>query len=166
MAAVTTPYIRWFRDIGAGDLPVVGGKNASLGELYRELRSAGVRVPDGFAITVEAYRAVVEAGGLRERIAGLLRHIDGRDVAALAAAGAAIRSLIEAAPWPGALEQAVTEAYAALGGGASPAAVAVRSSATAEDLPEAGGAGRSRPARTVMSRSAGGSANNSISVRP
>ncbi|MEX2147536.1 MAG: phosphoenolpyruvate synthase [Candidatus Rokuibacteriota bacterium] len=136
------PYIRWFRDIGAGDLPVVGGKNASLGELYRELRSAGVRVPDGFAITVEAYRAVVEAGGLRERIAGLLRHIDGRDVGALAAAGAAIRSLIEAAPWPGDLEQAVTEAYAALGGGASPTAVAVRSSATAEDLPEASFAGQ------------------------
>jgi pyruvate,water dikinase len=141
-APAATPYIRWFRDIGAGDVPLVGGKNASLGELYRELRSAGVRVPDGFAVTADAYRAVVESGGLGERIASLLRGIDGRDVRALAAAGAAIRPLIETAPWPPELEHVVKEAYAALGGGAAGTAVAVRSSATAEDLPEASFAGQ------------------------
>jgi pyruvate,water dikinase len=135
-------YIRWFADIGADDVPLVGGKNASLGELYRELRSAGVRVPDGFAVTVDAYRAVVESGGLQERIAGLLRGIDGSDVRALAAAGAAVRPLVETAPWPGELERAVRAAYAALGDGAVGPAVAVRSSATAEDLPEASFAGQ------------------------
>jgi pyruvate,water dikinase len=140
--STATPYIRWFREIGAADVALVGGKNASLGELYRELTSAGVRVPDGFAITVEAYRAVVESGGLSERIAILLRGVDGRDVRALAAAGAAIRPLIEAAPWPDELERAVRDAYAALGGGAAGVAVAVRSSATAEDLPEASFAGQ------------------------
>jgi pyruvate,water dikinase len=142
-ASAARPYIRWFRDIGAGDVPLVGGKNASLGELCRELTSAGVRVPDGFAITAEAYRAVVESGGLHERIASLLRGVDGRDVGALAAAGAVIRSLIEGAPWPAALEQAVRDAYAALAGETpGGVAVAVRSSATAEDLPEASFAGQ------------------------
>jgi pyruvate,water dikinase len=141
--SAATPYIRRFRDIGIEDVPLVGGKNASLGELYRELRSAGVRVPDGFAVTAEAYRAVVEAGGVRERIASLLQGVDGRDVGALAAAGAAIRPLIEMAPWPRELEHAVEEAYAALGhGAAGGVVVAVRSSATAEDLPEASFAGQ------------------------
>jgi pyruvate,water dikinase len=142
-ALTMAAYIRWFRDITANDVPQVGGKNAGLGELYRELSSAGVRVPDGFAVTADAYRAIVEGGGLGERLADLLRGIDGRDVAALAAAGAAIRPLIEMAPWPPQLEPAVKEAYAALGGGvAGGVAVAVRSSATAEDLPEASFAGQ------------------------
>jgi pyruvate, water dikinase len=135
-------YIRWFRDIGATDVPLVGGKTASLGELYCELRSAGVRVPDGFAVTVHAYQAIVEADGLHERIASLLRGIDGRDVRALAAAGAAIRPLVETAPWPCELERAVKDAYVALGDEQADVAVAVRSSATAEDLPEASFAGQ------------------------
>jgi pyruvate,water dikinase len=130
-------FVRWFRDITLDDLPLVGGKNASLGELHRELSAAGVRVPDGFAVTAEAYRAIVEAGGLQDHIGALLREIDGRDVARLAAAGAAIRALVEAAPWPAGLERAVRDAYAALGGEAGEVSVAVRSSATAEDLPEA-----------------------------
>jgi CBS domain-containing protein len=92
------PYVRWFRDLGIDDVPRVGGKNASLGELYRELRDAGVRVPDGFAVTVDAYRVVVEVPDVHGRVAELLRGIDGRDVGALAVAGAAIRTLIEAAP--------------------------------------------------------------------
>jgi pyruvate,water dikinase len=141
-ACTAAAYIRWFRDIGAADVALVGGKTASLGELYRELRWAGVRVPDGFAVTVHAYRVVVEAGGLSQRIAGLLKGIDGRDVGALAAAGAAIRSLVETAPWPIELEQAVKDAYLTLGGGRLDTAVAVRSSATAEDLPEASFAGQ------------------------
>ena len=138
-----SPYIRWFREINADDVPLVGGKNASLGELYRELTSAGVRVPDGFAVTAEAYQAILGSGGVRGKIANLLQGIDGRDVRALAAAGAEIRPLIENAAWPGELEQAVRDAYAALGDGmAGGVAVAVRSSATAEDLPEASFAGQ------------------------
>jgi pyruvate,water dikinase len=135
--------IRWFRDLTLDDLPLVGGKNASLGELHRELRAAGVRVPDGFAVTADAYRAIVEGEGLQQRIAALLQGVDGRDVAALAAAGAAIRALVEAAPWPTDLEQSVRDAYAELGQGqAGNVSVAVRSSATAEDLPEASFAGQ------------------------
>ena len=141
--AMTRRDIRWFRDITLDDLPLVGGKNASLGELCRELSAAGVRVPDGFAVTADAYRAIVEEGGLQDRIAVLLQPIDGRDVAALAVAGTAIRALVEAAPWPPELERAVREAYAALGDGeAGGVSVAVRSSATAEDLPEASFAGQ------------------------
>lgn len=135
--------IRWFRDITLDDLPLVGGKNASLGELHRELSAAGVRVPDGFAVTAEAYRAIVEAGDLRDRMTALLQGIDGRDVARLATSGAALRSLVENAPWPADLEQLVRNAYAALGeGAAGGVSVAVRSSATAEDLPEASFAGQ------------------------
>jgi pyruvate,water dikinase len=140
---MTRGYIRWFRELTLDDLPLVGGKNASLGELYRELSAAGVRVPDGFAVTADAYRAIVEGGGLRDRIAARLQGIDGRDVAALAAAGAAIRALVESAPWPPELERAARDAYAALGDGeAAGVSVAVRSSATAEDLPEASFAGQ------------------------
>ena len=129
--SAVSSYIRRFNDIGVDDLPLVGGKNASLGELYRELRSAGVRVPDGFAITAEAYRAVVESGGVRQNIANLLEGIDGRDVRALAEAGAQIRPLIEMAPWPSGLDRAVKDAYVALGGDtADGVSVAVRSSAT------------------------------------
>jgi pyruvate,water dikinase len=135
--------IRWFRDITLDDLPLVGGKNASLGELHRELSAAGVRVPDGFAVTAEAYRAIVETGGLRDRMTALLQGIDGRDVARLATSAAALRSLVENAPWPADLEQLVRTAYAALGeGAAGGVSVAVRSSATAEDLPEASFAGQ------------------------
>jgi pyruvate,water dikinase len=137
------PYVRWFRDLGIEDVAQVGGKNASLGELFRELRSAGVRVPDGFAVTAHAYRDIVEATGVSARLADLLRGIDGRDVGALAAAGAAIRALIESAPWPPDLERAVRDAYATLSDGdPGGVAVAVRSSATAEDLPEASFAGQ------------------------
>ena len=142
MTSARAPFVRWFRDITLDDLPLVGGKNASLGELHRELSAAGVRVPDGFAVTAEAYRAIVEDGGLHERIGALLREIDGRDVARLATAGTAIRALVEAAPWPAGLERTVRDAYASLGGEAGEVSVAVRSSATAEDLPEASFAGQ------------------------
>jgi pyruvate,water dikinase len=136
-------YVRWFRDIGLEDVPLVGGKNASLGELHRELTAAGVRVPDGFAVTVDAYDAILDVADVRHRVAALLQGIDGRDVGALAAAGAAIRALLEAVPWPAPLERAVRDAYAELGGSDhGGVAVAVRSSATAEDLPEASFAGQ------------------------
>ena len=134
-------YIRWFADIGLDDVAVVGGKTASLGELYRELAAVGVRVPGGFAITADAYRAVI--ADVRDRIGELLRDVDGRDVAALARAGATIRAMVEGAAWPPELERGVRDAYAKLSEGmAGGAAVAVRSSATAEDLPEASFAGQ------------------------
>ena len=143
MTAADARYIRWFRDITLDDVPLVGGKTASLGELHRELTGVGLRVPDGFAITADAYTAILDADGIRDRIARLLHGIDGRDVAALSRAGAAIRALVEAAAWPVELEHAIGQAYAALGGpDGRGVAVAVRSSATAEDLPEASFAGQ------------------------
>jgi pyruvate, water dikinase len=138
-----TGYIAWFRDIRLDDLPRVGGKNASLGELYGELTTAGVRVPNGFAVTGEAYAALLDESGLRNRLQALLEGVSGEDVTALAKAGATLRRLIVEAPWPADLERQVREAYDALAreGGPDPS-VAVRSSATAEDLPEASFAGQ------------------------
>src|SRR6266508_3517829 len=95
-----TTYIRWFRDIGLADIGLVGGKTASLGELYGQLGAAGVRVPDGFAVTAEAYRALLDADGLRERIARILDRVRVEDVRGLAAAGAQLRRLVEDAPLP------------------------------------------------------------------
>jgi pyruvate,water dikinase len=138
-----TGYIAWFRDIRLDDLPRVGGKNASLGELYGELTAAGVEVPNGFAVTGEAYAALLDESGLRSRIAALLKDVTGEDVAVLARAGAALRQLILEAPWPAELERQIRDAYGVLAreGGPDPS-VAVRSSATAEDLPGASFAGQ------------------------
>ena len=138
-----TTYIRWFRDIGLADVGLVGGKTASLGELFGQLGAAGVRVPDGFAVTAEAYRALLDADGLRERIAAILDRVQVEDVRGLAAAGAQLRRLVEDAPLPAGLEEQVLAAYRSLRlpDGREPA-VAVRSSATAEDLPEASFAGQ------------------------
>jgi pyruvate, water dikinase len=138
-----TRYIAWFREIRLKDLPRVGGKNASLGELYGELTGAGVRVPNGFAVTGDAYGALLDESGLRAPVAALLARVSGEDVAALAQAGEAARRLVLEAPWPAGLEQEIREAYAALAQEAGPdPSVAVRSSATAEDLPEASFAGQ------------------------
>ncbi len=138
-----TSYIRWFREIRLGDVPLVGGKNASLGELYSELTGAGVRVPNGFAITAEAYTALLDGNGLRDAMARMLKGVTGEDLAALAEAGRALRRLVVEAPLPPGLEDDVIAAYRTLcreyGAGL---AVAVRSSATAEDLPEASFAGQ------------------------
>jgi len=130
-------YIRWFREIALSDVPLVGGKNASLGEMIGGLAGAGVRVPDGFATTARAYRDFLAQGGLDGRIAGVLAGLDIEDVVALAEAGAKIRAWILETPFQPALEREVRAAAAALGG-----AVAVRSSATAEDLPGASFAGQ------------------------
>jgi pyruvate,water dikinase len=116
----------------------VGGKNASLGEMIRQLSAQGVRVPGGFATTAAAYRHFIEAGGLQQQLHTILDGLDGHDIAALQAAGAAARALLLAAPLPGDVEQAILSAYRQLG---SPS-VAVRSSATAEDLPDASFAGQ------------------------
>jgi pyruvate,water dikinase len=127
-----------FDAVGLEAIPQVGGKNASLGEMIRELAGQGVRVPGGFATTAHAYRHFIASGALAERLHGILDGLDGNDIAALQAAGAAARSLLLSNPLPADLDTAILEAYRRLG---SPS-VAVRSSATAEDLPDASFAGQ------------------------
>jgi pyruvate,water dikinase len=134
-------FIRWFDDIGLGDVPLVGGKNASLGELYRELSKAGVRVPNGFAITAEAYRHFMHVTGLAGTVDTLMKGLQPTDLAALAERGLAIRQAILGATLPGDLQTTIADAYRRLGDGAA-IDVAVRSSATAEDLPDASFAGQ------------------------
>ncbi|MGE0552820.1 MAG: phosphoenolpyruvate synthase [Gemmatimonadales bacterium] len=126
------------------DVATVGGKNASLGELIQSLTAEGVRVPGGFAVTADASRRHLEAAGLTAWVYGTLDRLDLRDVAALAVAGEAIRERIREAPLPSAVGAALRAAYDDLGLDADglPAAVAVRSSATAEDLPTASFAGQ------------------------
>ncbi|GAB4206716.1 MAG: phosphoenolpyruvate synthase [Tibeticola sp.] len=123
------------------DVEAVGGKNASLGEMISQL-PAGVRVPTGFATTAYAFRQFLAHGGLAERINARLAALDTEDVRALAAAGAEIRAMVEAQPFPADLEAAIREAFAKLEGGDTSATFAVRSSATAEDLPDASFAGQ------------------------
>ncbi len=136
-------WVVGFESLGMADVARVGGKNASLGEMIRHLRAAGVTVPGGFATTAEAFHAFLDAGGLTERIRARLAQLNVDDVAALAAAGREIRQWILAAPLPEELEQAIAQAYRALERRAGEGlAVAVRSSATAEDLPEASFAGQ------------------------
>ncbi len=136
-------YIRWFHDVGAGDVALVGGKNASLGEMVRELAPQGVRVPTGFAVTAPAYRRFLEAAGLDRPLHALLAGLRTGDVEDLQQRGQAIRHAILAARLPDDLQQAILDAYRALcNGSAQPLDVAVRSSATAEDLPEASFAGQ------------------------
>lgn len=136
-------FIRWFEEIGIEDVPVVGGKNASLGEMYRELAVYGVKVPNGFAVTAQAYREFLREAGLEAVIAEALKDVDTHDLASLRRQGSRIRQAMLASTLPPALERAILDAYARLGEGASePVDVAVRSSATAEDLPEASFAGQ------------------------
>jgi pyruvate,water dikinase len=124
-----------------GDLDRVGGKNASLGEMIGSLAKLGVRVPGGFATTAQAFREFLEQDGLGARIRAELASLDVDDVTRLAAAGARIRQWMLATPFPPALQQAVKDELRRMSGGAE-IAVAVRSSATAEDLPEASFAGQ------------------------
>jgi pyruvate,water dikinase len=127
------------KDLRMGDVGRVGGKNASLGEMIGGLSHAGVRVPGGFATTADAFREFLAHGGLDARIAGALAKLDTEDVKALAVTGQQIRGWMLAQPFPPALEQSILAGYAALGADVS---VAVRSSATAEDLPDASFAGQ------------------------
>ncbi len=123
------------------DVESVGGKNASLGEMISQLPS-GVRVPTGFATTAHAFRQFLSFGGLTERINARLDALDTEDVRALAAAGAEIRAMVEAQPFPADLEKAIRSEFARLQGANPEASFAVRSSATAEDLPDASFAGQ------------------------
>ncbi len=136
-------YIRWFSEIGIADIPSVGGKNASLGEMFRELTPEGIRVPAGFAITADAYRFFLREAGLDAKIAELLAGLDTRDIEDLRRRGAGIRHAMLAAELPPALAVEITKAYTDLSGKQPQlSSVAVRSSATAEDLPDASFAGQ------------------------
>jgi pyruvate,water dikinase len=138
-----TTWICWFDDIGMDDLATVGGKNASLGEMRRALTPLGIRTPGGFATTADAYREFIRAAGLDRVIEGSLADLRVEDLERLQAAGARVRSAVLAAPLPDALARSVSEAYQRLETqyGAN-CDVAVRSSATAEDLPDASFAGQ------------------------
>lgn len=131
-----------FKHLGIGDVGQVGGKNASLGEMISNLAEAGVSVPGGFATTADAYREFLQYEGLKERIDATLGALDVDDVEALARAGKQIRAEVMEAPFPQQLEAAVREAYAELSAANPDVSVAVRSSATAEDLPDASFAGQ------------------------
>ncbi len=136
-------YIRTFSELGIGDIPVVGGKNASLGEMYRHLSAEGVRVPNGFATTAEAYWHFLEHNRLVERIRERLKHLDTRELSRLEQAGADIRRWVTEAEIPSDFSQEILAAYQALTKEYGPDPdVAVRSSATAEDLPSASFAGQ------------------------
>lgn len=135
-------YIAWFDQLGMNDVEHVGGKNASLGEMISNLAGAGVSVPGGFATTAQAYREFLNYEGLADRINAELDKLDVDDVNALTKTGAQIRSWILETPFPPALEESLEKAYAQLQNGNENLKVAVRSSATAEDLPDASFAGQ------------------------
>ncbi|MBX9612609.1 MAG: phosphoenolpyruvate synthase [Burkholderiales bacterium] len=130
-----------FENLRNTDVEVVGGKNASLGEMISQLPE-GVRVPTGFATTAHAFRQFLAYEGLADRINARLKTLDTEDVRALAVAGAEIRALVEAQPFPADLEKGIREAFETLSAGNPAATFAVRSSATAEDLPDASFAGQ------------------------
>jgi pyruvate, water dikinase len=130
-----------FENLRMTDVESVGGKNASLGEMISQLPS-GLRVPTGFATTAHAFRAFLQHDGLTDKINAKLNALDTEDVRALAQVGAEIRSLVLAQPYPADLEKAIREAFVTLSAGNAHASFAVRSSATAEDLPDASFAGQ------------------------
>ena len=135
-------YVIPFERLGMGDVERVGGKNASLGEMISSLTKLGVQVPGGFATSAHAYREFLAQAGLEARIRAELASLDVDDVTKLATSGARIRQWILATPFPPALTQAVSAQLRRMSGGREDVAVAVRSSATAEDLPEASFAGQ------------------------
>ncbi len=137
-------YVRLFAELGVDDVPLVGGKNASLGEMFRELASEGIKVPDGFATVSEAYFAYLDHNALRQKITEALAELDIEDVEQLAKTGARIRGWIVDGDMPPKIADEICAAYDRLrveNGGTDPE-VAVRSSATAEDLPDASFAGQ------------------------
>lgn len=143
MNTTLSPYIRWFSDISIADVPAVGGKNASLGEMYRELSGEGVRVPNGFAVTADAYRHVLDLGNGWGELRKLLQGMDVGNVADLARRAQAARDLIYGLPLPEDLSGPILDAYGKLAAQyGEQMTVAVRSSATAEDLPTASFAGQ------------------------
>lgn len=147
-----TQYIQWFKELGMHDVPDVGGKNASLGEMIANLSKVGIRVPDGFATTADAFREHLQVSGLNERINERLDHLDTDDMQALAQTGKEIRQWVVETPLPEKLVEAVTAAWDTLCAETKgDVSVAVRSSATAEDLPEASFAGQQETFLNVKS---------------
>src|SRR5690606_10963382 len=136
-------YVVWFEEVRSGDVGRVGGKNASLGEMIRALKGEGVRVPDGFATTADAYRDYLAANEIEPRLRARLDALKGGQ-ASLRETGAAIRQAFLDCEFPPAIATAIRETYRDLSrrSGQDNVAVAVRSSATAEDLPEASFAGQ------------------------
>ncbi len=136
-------YVRFFKELTLDDVPLVGGKNASLGEMYRELGSQGIRIPNGFAITADAYRDRLTAAAAWPKLHELLDGLDKSDVELLAKRAAAAREIVYGAPLDGPLRHEILDAYHRLQDEYGPdLTVAVRSSATAEDLPTASFAGQ------------------------
>jgi pyruvate, water dikinase len=136
-------YIRWFDEISIADVPLVGGKNASIGEMYRELAGSGIRIPNGFAVTAHSFRYLLESGGLLPEMRRILAEINKSDLNAFARSGQRLREMIYEAPLPEDLASEIVAAYHHLceqyGDDTD---VAIRSSATAEDLPSASFAGQ------------------------
>ncbi|OBV29365.1 phosphoenolpyruvate synthase [Helicobacter sp. CLO-3] len=137
-------YIKFFKELNNKDVPLVGGKNASIGEMFQELVPVGIKVPNGFAITSEAYWYLLDSGGIREKIRELLEGVDVTEIDVLKTRSKKIRELIFGTPFPEDLRKEIFEAYKILSEeyGMKEADVAVRSSATAEDLPDASFAGQ------------------------
>jgi pyruvate, water dikinase len=148
-----TRYVIPLNQLGRQDVETVGGKNSSLGEMLRELTTLGIQVPDGFATTAEAYREFLNQGGLAASIHARLAALDVDDVAELARVGAVIRDEIRATSLPQQLQNEVLESWRVMDGGKG-VAVAVRSSATAEDLPEASFAGQQETFLNVQGEAA------------
>ncbi len=148
-------FIKWFADITIADVPLVGGKNASLGEMVRELTSKGVKVPNGFAITAEAYRHFIREAHLDQQIRATLADLNTNDTTNLSQRGHAVRQAILSATLPLDLQEEIARAYQQLQGSSTvPLDVAVRSSATAEDLPDASFAGQQETYLNVQGISA------------
>ena len=139
---LATALVAPFEHLRMTDVEAVGGKNASLGEMISQLAASGVRVPGGFATTAHAFRQFLQHNGLADKIAKRLASLDTEDVNALAKAGAEIRQWIETTPFPADLEAAIRAEFAKLTADSPNASFAVRSSATAEDLPDASFAGQ------------------------
>ncbi len=139
----TSEYVRFFEEFGIEDVPLVGGKNASLGEMFQKLSSQGVRVPHGFAITAQAYRHMLDEAGAWDRLHAELDEVDPADVAALARKGKRAREIVYGAGLPDDLAAEILDAYRKLQEEyGEEVSLAVRSSATAEDLPTASFAGQ------------------------
>ncbi|MBE9167058.1 phosphoenolpyruvate synthase [Pleurocapsales cyanobacterium LEGE 06147] len=137
------PFILPFQNVGIADIPLVGGKNASLGEMLRQLTPKGINVPDGFATTSYAYRFFIEKAGLEKKLRQLFAQLDVEDVIKLRQVGKQARALILHSPFPSGLQEAIAQAYQKLCDEyGTDTDVAVRSSATAEDLPDASFAGQ------------------------
>ncbi len=139
----TTRYIRWFRELGMEDVPLVGGKNASLGEMYRALTAEGVRVPNGFAVTARAYRDLLTQNGAWQALHEVLDDLDPDDIEQLQACGRRARAIVYGCELPQSLKAEILEGFGRLREEyGEDISLAVRSSATAEDSPEASFAGQ------------------------